>query len=207
MNLQSFSNFLDFEFNREYFSNRTLTYPQRLTGGAKAQSAATQALTKSKLTGSGPRRRWSPEPAIQRLPGWSACTAWTRIARGTKWWWRCDQMVTGVTTVMMFCGGARRRSTRLRYRPPHDERKGSKGAQAHHDACRMVDEVGDDRSWAIDQEIRRSLLQGNGEMCSITSPPCMIACTRMTKVSRRSSRNKRRSLGWSQSTARRFGWS
>jgi hypothetical protein len=36
-------------------------------------------------------------------------------------------------------------------------------------------------------------------------PHCMIASTRMTKASRRSSRNKRWSLGWSQSTARRFG--
>jgi hypothetical protein len=80
-------------------------------------------------------------------------------------------MVTGVTTAMTFRGGAWRRSMGLRYRPPHDEQKGSKGAQAHHDACRMVDEVGDDRSSAMDQEIWQSLLQGNDEMRLITSPP------------------------------------
>jgi hypothetical protein len=62
------------------------------------------------------------------------------------WWWHRDQMVTGVTPATSPCGGARRRSTSLSYKPPYDERRDSKGAQAHHDACRMVDEVGDDQS-------------------------------------------------------------
>jgi hypothetical protein len=125
--------------------------------------------------GNSPPVRWS-SPA---MTNWDSCRRMARSNRigstpGALWWQRLDQMVTGVTTAMTFCGSARRRSTGLRYRPPHDERKGSKGAQAHHDACRMVDEVGDDRSWAIDQEIRQSLLQGNGEMCSITSPPAWL---------------------------------
>jgi hypothetical protein len=45
----SFWYFLIFQITQENFSYRTLTYLQRLTGGAKAQSAATQALTKSRM--------------------------------------------------------------------------------------------------------------------------------------------------------------
>jgi hypothetical protein len=123
MNLQSIYLFLEFLNRRQYFCYRGWTYPEPLTSGPRATSAATRAGTESNVdwvdqdvTIADERRR-SPESAVQGSRNNVTGCVRTRGTRLTRWYRRPLEVVTGASpassTATTNSGELRKRNYRL----------------------------------------------------------------------------------------------